>query len=578
MSHPIEHSLPPDIVEAALPYLSLRDIKNLSLTNRYFHKLLDFNSSDTLWHEIFRKTFGPLHSETEPLESSQNSHYLSCCEMILRNRFPDESWAQLYKLRSLKARLYTWGSLKHARLGYTASSHPSLPPEFINNAGMRLQFGINTPVQVPWDSDAEGSSHRIDNNSIASVSAGGFSFQILTKSGKLYITGSTYSGGHRGPGPVEGESDYNPFQRLIMQSERSLTMFNGRTPRQGGVVPINTTSSMPLERPHENIYASFEEAERILDQKLAGNRHIRRLFTRNVTKSDLESSGIFKIDTKKLDDIKFQSVSSGRSHILALSDEGELYSWDGPDVEQGVRIIFDGLPTRETNPVVKIGSGWNYNCVSIFNIGLVVWSSRNALRENDSYAAANYKVIPNTGVCSGDDKIVDFACCTNLCVFFITARGDELRLFANDFVQKVVLPIEGRIVKLVGCYTMLAIFTTRSCYTVNVLDGQVVEQSLVKLELENSDDMFVSLSTGDYHTVALTSRGKIFTWGLESELCGCLGLGDREVIVNERHAGRIENLRSTRVLKPTLVKLGDTDYTCLAVTAAGWHTGALILS
>ncbi|CEP64726.1 SCF ubiquitin ligase complex subunit SAF1 LALA0_S13e01640g [Lachancea lanzarotensis] len=576
--HSIEHSLPPDIVEAALPYLSLGDLRNLSLTNKYFHKLLDFNSSSTLWHELFRKSFGSLHSDTEPLESSQNSHYMSCCELILRNRYPDEPWSKLYQIRSFNTKLYTWGSLKHARLGYTTATYPSLPAGVINNAGMRLQFGINSPVQVPWESDIRESASTSDDNSIASVAAGGFSFQILTKSGKLYMTGSTYSGGHRGPGPVEGQSDYNPFQHLITHAERSLTLFNGRTPRRGGVFPINTTSSMPLERPHENLYASFEEAERILDQKLAGNKHIRRLFTRDIIQVDMTGSGDFTVDKENLDKVKFQSVSSGRSHILALSDQGDLYSWDGPDVEQGIRIVFNELPTKETNPVIKIGCGWNYNCVSIFDVGLVVWSSRNALKENELSTAANYKVIPNTNVMSGDDKIVDFACCANMCVFFITAKGDELRLFANDAVHKVILPVDGRIVKIVGCYTVLAIFTDHSCYTVNVLEDQVVTRTLVKLELEDPEDMIVSLSTGDYHTVALTSNGKIYTWGLESELCGCLGLGDREEIVHGRQIGSIEHLRSTRVTKPALVNIGNVDYTCLAVTAAGWQTAALILT
>ncbi|SCV05176.1 LANO_0H01728g1_1 [Lachancea nothofagi CBS 11611] len=578
MGHSIEDELTPDIIEAALPYLSIEDIKNLSLTNKYFHKLLDFEKSDTLWHELFRKSFGSMHSDAEPLESKENAQYMSCCEAILRNRFPDESWGQLYRKRALNATFHTWGSLKHARLGFTAVSHGSLPIEVINNAGMRLQFGINAPVPVPWYSSEEGQSQPFDDKSIASVSAGGFSFQILTKSGKLYSTGSTYSGGHRGPGTVEGEHDYNPFQELIVRTERSLALFNGRTPRAGGVVPINTTSSMPLERPHENIYARLEDVEQALDQKVLGNKHVRRLFARDVLNVDPQVPHHVSVESEELDKIKFQALSSGRSHFLALSTEGELYSWDGPDVEQGIRIVLERIPVKTSNPIVKIGCGWNYNCVSVYKIGLVVWSSRSATKENEPFATANYKIIPNTGEVSGDDKVVDFACCANMCVFFITANGDQLKLYANGEMQNVDLPLDGKLVKIVGCYTMLAIFTTRSCYTVNVVDGQILPQSLIRLELEDNEDMFISLSTGDYHTIALTSKGKMYTWGLESELCGCLGLGNREEIVNARRIGRIENLRSTRVIKPSLVKLANADYVCLAVTAGGWQTGALILS
>ncbi|SCU86956.1 LADA_0E01200g1_1 [Lachancea dasiensis] len=574
-SHAIEIGLPPDIVEATLPYLSTSDIKSLSMTNKYFYKLLDFKASDTLWHELFRKSFGSLHSNVEPLESKTNSHYMSCCELILRTRFPDESWGRLYQLRALDAKLYTWGSLKHARLGFTAASNLSVSPGAINNAGMRLQFGINSPVPVPWDAGSHAPT--LEDESIACVSAGGFSFQILTKSGKLYYTGSTYSGGHRGPGPVEGAHDYNLFQQMITHTEQSLTIFNGRTPRHGGLVPINTTSRMPLERPHEDIYARFEDLEESLDQRLGGNKHIRRLFTNDVLKRDTGNPNTLSVDTKTMDNVRIQSISSGRSHILALSTDGDIYSWDGPEVERGVKLVFDGLPHKFSNPILKIGSGWNYNCVSIYNIGLVVWSSRCALQENDTEAKANYKVIHGTHEICGDEKVVDFACCANMCVFFITAKGDQLWLYSNEEVHKVGLPFPDKLVKLVGCYTMLAIFTTSACYTVNVVDGRVEETSLVKLELENEDDMFVSLATGDYHTVALTSRGKIYTWGLESELCGCLGLGSRDQMVNERRVGRIENLRSTRVIKPSLVNVDNRDYVCLAVAAGGWQTGALIL-
>ena len=88
-------------------------------------------------------------------------------------------------------------------------------------------------------------------------------------------------------------------------------------------------------------------------------------------------------------------------------------------------------------------------------------------------------------------------------------------------------------------------------------------------------DRFISLSTGDYHTVALTANGQIYTWGLESEMCGCLGLGTPSHIVEERQAGQFENARSIKVGKPTRVSIG-CDYTCVAITAGGWQTGALI--
>lgn len=102
----------------------------------------------------------------------------------------------------------------------------------------------------------------------------------------------------------------------------------------------------------------------------------------------------------------------------------------------------------------------------------------------------------------------------------------------------------------------------------------------------------ISVVLGDYHSAALTADGKLFTWGAFSQ--GALGLGDpKDIEIGQpggfarqehRDAAR-SGFRSARVpdvAVPTEVRFDHglkkrKDRFCFAVTAAGWHTGALAI-
>ncbi|GJJ10996.1 hypothetical protein Clacol_005225 [Clathrus columnatus] len=104
--------------------------------------------------------------------------------------------------------------------------------------------------------------------------------------------------------------------------------------------------------------------------------------------------------------------------------------------------------------------------------------------------------------------------------------------------------------------------------------------------LQNRDVIAVVL--GDYHFAALTSTGKLFTWGQYSS--GALGLGDPTRLPigtpgaysNERDKSNAR-VSPPHVPIPTEVKFGTRDYGqgrnifVFGVTACGWHTGALVI-
>jgi hypothetical protein len=101
----------------------------------------------------------------------------------------------------------------------------------------------------------------------------------------------------------------------------------------------------------------------------------------------------------------------------------------------------------------------------------------------------------------------------------------------------------------------------------------------------------ISVVLGDYHNGALTSTGKLLTWGNYSR--GALGLGDPTKIQAGTPGGFLterqrEGATRTRrgvpppVDVPTEVRFDhgstkDRKMFCFAATAAGWHMGALVI-
>ena len=132
--------------------------------------------------------------------------------------------------------------------------------------------------------------------------------------------------------------------------------------------------------------------------------------------------------------------------------------------------------------------------------------------------------------------------------------------------------------------------------------AQTYDQPLVLPALQNK--AVIAVAVGDFHHVALTAAGKVFTWG--TYMKGCLGLGDpdklkpgepgafaaetgaRRADVRWSTRGRIRHRWGGRVPAvnvPSEVhfdwdarraeRMGEGRF-CISITAAGWHSGALV--
>ena len=92
----------------------------------------------------------------------------------------------------------------------------------------------------------------------------------------------------------------------------------------------------------------------------------------------------------------------------------------------------------------------------------------------------------------------------------------------------------------------------------------------------------IQIASGDYHDVALTEGGEVWTWGAGSH--GQLGTGkittmqdepERVVFAGEETKQQIDGEESPAV-KSDAEKKGNRRF-AFGITAAGWHTGALLL-
>lgn len=523
------------IVSNLCQYLTPLGILNLSLTCKQLHAYL---SSNDAYHELFLHKFGKL----TPLN------------------LKEYNWEYLFKRRSdMRLNFYTWGSGTHGRLGYLLRDVPE-------DNRSELYFGVNTPTKVS----------NFETSIIDQIHAGGYSFQILTQ-GEIYCVGAGYSGtqGMSTPGPLQ--NDYAP--------PIQLTHLTGIPP-----LPLPTYIS--------------ETGLQAVHRRRADNQNLRLppeqlSFPRELKRAKIEESSFVTCMSLPFtwyqEKSNITSISSGRKHFLALDDKGHVFTWDSgnSDWKIGVEVIFPGIHGR----IKSISAGWNLSSCFMSGEGIIVWYSRDPITKED-YEAGNFKVRANYLVIPGLKSIVDYITLQDS-VMYINQDGDIYRYHVNaaamanshdDANNTInVSPMskfngwlskynkrnktEASFTKLSGCYQSFAVFTNYEQVLLGKLgsDEELCEPTMPD-RLQNKG--VIQVAIGDYHFLALTDKGKLLSWGLESQSSGCLGLGklleisDGSVIAENR-SHRVPEPRE--ITKPAAGKW-------LAVSTSGWHAGGLFIA
>lgn len=509
-----------DIIESdIIPYLSPADIRSLKLASKSLYQLVD--QSSFIWHELFKKTFG-----TKPTAFSMNK------------------WPELYSIRA-KGRFYSWGAMGGGRLGLSSKD---VPTENLERQG--FSSGVCKPTKVPGIEEI-----------LADVSAGGFSFQILTAHGEIYSSGSYHAGHQTGPGP--DQSDYNEFQQQIRHQESVLFNPLNMSQRMNPVLPIRLGGvrhrPMNEEHPHP-LPGSFPSSPYQIPQD-------------DTPKPKSKVENRFLVKERAQFDTQFVSVSSGRAHFIAMDNTGNLWSWDRGDY--GVKLKFvnqGGVDLKSQGRfVLKALAGWDSSVAYIYNYGLVYWKKHEPLKKDQTEAKAHHVLIPNTGDINGPGKIVDFVAGEDF-IIYVTLEG---KIYRNDMIGEPSFPLvkfqdylklngkslAPKFVRLSGSFRSFTAFSNEDLV---LLGSKNTDEPEIIDELQKVN--CISVAVGDYHFLALLRDGTMLSWGLESNHCGCLGLG-------KQPNGSIIEGGSKRVIKPTQI---DAEGKVVAIAAAGWQSAAII--
>lgn len=542
------------LVDGIFPHLEAKDIFNLSCTSR----TLNYYTSDpSVWHDLYFATFGG-----QP------------------NPFTSTKWPEMYKWRS-RAGMFTWGNLDRGRLGYLRDS---VPKEAISNFN-----GVCIPQLVT----------QLKKLVVSDVAGAGFSFALLTGDGQIFTMGQLSeripptTGGHVGTvvhlnAPLHFPRGPLPHARIPRFVE----------PLRGPAVGV--------DHPPENPESAQPAAQSSSDNNT--NKEPKDEKTKIDYLDFFSASELAKpkpLDVNSEQKIKFKSISTGRSHLLALDEAHNIWTWDYMYAAAGVRLQFPFNTDGQPNKLVrKLCAGWNFSSALIEDVGIAVWFHNTRYQKLPVYeedipvwkkeakaAPVEPVIVPYTNASiDSDDYIVDLMAGEDFLIYLTsdgklysistrdsttieTESRELLKLFLDELDSLSTGDSESktkaRFVKLSGSYHHFAAFSNNDHVLIGKgpINASTTPQVIPKLQKAGC----FSVATGDHHFLALLHGGKLLAWGRESMNCGDLGLGPQEKVLA---LGGHREGRDLVVSEPLEVDVGSGKV--LAIAAGGWHSCAII--
>ncbi|KAH9827472.1 hypothetical protein Tdes44962_MAKER02919, partial [Teratosphaeria destructans] len=265
-----------------------------------------------------------------------------------------------------------------------------------------------------------------------------------------------------------------------------------------------------------------------------------------------------------------KQFSSGRAHVLGLSDSGRIWSWQNVELA-ALHVRFLHHETRENQEsgpgtVRKVVAGWNKSAAFIEGPGIVVWDPLQREYDDasveDAALVMETAVVPNTGYRRPRNKaqranendarlaetvgeVLNFVLLEHV-VLVNTSIGKlfAAQIFWDDGQPRIAEPIELALsaesgnadaaftTDVQGSFRRFAVFTRagevltgHQDRITDLMQGVPSEQPLFKriAALQHKD--VISVAFGDYHFHALHSSGYITSYGTEPQASGALGLG-----------------------------------------------------
>ncbi|KAF9554501.1 RCC1/BLIP-II [Agrocybe pediades] len=275
---------------------------------------------------------------------------------------------------------------------------------------------------------------------------------------------------------------------------------------------------------------------------------------------------------------KMQDMDSQDDMRAYATDELEIpcIAW-GMDIMPARLPPIPALPEltstgkiQESKPVALIQiAAFDNHIVGLTNYGHVL--KYGALHDQTGPPHGRWEYLPQF---SEQEKILQHP------VFSDPNNGDKLKP-----------PGRIQITHLSANFDHFIAYSTGDSSVVLLGNTETTPDSPAKIIPELQNRSIISVVIGDYHNAALTVNGKLLTWGQYSN--GALGLGDPLSLepgtpggfATPRDRAIAEQNRRAEppaVSVPTEVRFDHKskkprERFCVSVTAAGWHTGALVI-
>ena len=481
--------LPLDILVLIFPYLDANSFLSLCSTCKALQQSsIRFDSS--YWSQVTRCTF---RVPNQPVVQADG-----------------ERWQKMYRRLLTQSRVFTWGNNTHLCLGHTPEGHDAhMAPQmrrrwtyrdfhvsFPTEMERTRELGIIADMQCGYVTISVHCSDRRTNHICR-----GWSTTLLTSKGCLYTVGV-----------LDG---------LHVARDHS------------------TDGPRPLQYP-----PSFPQVNERYEPSVA-----------------------------------IRQFSSGRSHILGLSDSGKIWSWYAA-YQPSLQVKFLHVDVNETSSssgtsqstteqrrstgrVRQVIAGWSKSSAYIYGTGIILWTpvKRNDGEEEVDTVLVMESVVPKTAyqrqrnssrgfkedeALGGEvGSVVNYIVLEHFVVFVtdigkvftakMTWDGDdgsipeilELRVLRND---------AGTTSDVQGSFRSFAVFKggevitahqdyLEECWERRYNDLDQNEITGLKWIPALQHNNVISVAFGDYHFHALHSTGRITSYGTEPQGCGALGLG-----------------------------------------------------
>jgi hypothetical protein len=300
-----------------------------------------------------------------------------------------------------------------------------------------------------------------------------------------------------------------------------------------------------------------------------------------------------------------ERIAVGRRCCLALAESGSLLAVD-IDFDKPVTVklsspdVLPELPTQE-HSIEHLAVGWYFAAAVFKGIGLMVWKTdvppqphifnlpagqqqpTNKTRDSKARNITRPEVDVETpssqteiiGLMVGDEYLV-----------YLTKTGTVHRVNLSDETFTNQVPPSSfqlthftttpQLSYLSGSFYHFGLFNTAGDVLVGNHQTQASTHPHIFPGLQHRG--VIGLSWGDWHALALCEDGTILSWGKELRSNGCLGMGYKD-LEDARGMGLTVERRDVTSNEPRRIEGfcgGKEDKFAFCVSAAGWHSAALV--